>query len=63
VRPVLFEEHGWIETNVYSRDILNAGSVIEGPAIVEEQSSSTVIEPGQQLVVDEYGNLIIDTGV
>ncbi|AEH49775.1 hydantoinase/oxoprolinase family protein [Parageobacillus thermoglucosidasius] len=63
VRPVLFEEHGWVDTKVYSREVLNAGSVIEGPAIVEEQSASTVIYPGQTLVVDEYGNLIINTGV
>lgn len=63
VRPVFFEEHGWIDTRVYAREVLNAGSVIEGPAIVEEPSSSTVMYPGQRLVVDEYGNLIIDTGV
>ncbi|WP_134698660.1 hydantoinase/oxoprolinase family protein [Ammoniphilus sp. YIM 78166] len=63
IRPVLFEEQGWIDTKVYDREILNAGSLIQGPAIVEEQSSSTVVYPGQSLVVDEYGNLIINTGV
>ncbi|BAD77179.1 hydantoinase/oxoprolinase family protein [Geobacillus thermoleovorans] len=63
VRPVLFEDHGWIDTNVYDRGILNAGSVIHGPAIVEESSTSTVVYPGQTLEVDEYGNLIIHTGV
>ncbi|WP_027415134.1 hydantoinase/oxoprolinase family protein [Aneurinibacillus terranovensis] len=63
VRKVLFEDNGWLDTNVYSREILNAGSSIQGPAIVEEQSSSTVVYPGQSLVVDEYGNLIINTGV
>ncbi|BBW98819.1 hydantoinase/oxoprolinase family protein [Geobacillus icigianus] len=63
VRPVLFEDHRWIDTNVYDRDILNAGSVIHGPAIVEESSTSTVVYPDQTLEVDEYGNLIIHTGV
>ncbi len=63
VRQVLFEEHGWIDTPVYERELLNAGSTVEGPAIVEEPSSSTIIYPGQHLVVDAYGNLIITTGV
>lgn len=36
---------------------------IQGPAIVEEQSSSTVIYPKQSLTVDAYGNLIIETEV
>ena len=35
---------------------------INGPAIVEEKASVTVIYKGQSLQVDEYGNLIIDTG-
>ncbi|MDQ0338749.1 N-methylhydantoinase A [Caldalkalibacillus uzonensis] len=63
VRPVLFEEHGWIDTNVYAREHLSAEVTIEGPAIVEEASASTVLYPGQTLTVDVYGNLIIKTGV
>lgn len=63
IRPVLFEDVGWVETKVYAREKLNAQSVIQGPAIVEESSSSTVIYPGQSLLVDAYGNLVIHTGV
>jgi len=63
VRPVLYEGFGWLDTKVYDREELSAGSVIQGPAIVEESSSSTVMYPGQTLTVDEYGNLIINTGV
>ncbi|MDM5225056.1 hydantoinase/oxoprolinase family protein [Cytobacillus sp. NJ13] len=62
-RPVYFEEEGWIETKVYHRSLFGKGMLISGPAIVEEQSASTVIYPGQSLTVDEYGNLIIETGV
>ncbi|MBU8769482.1 hydantoinase/oxoprolinase family protein [Cytobacillus oceanisediminis] len=62
-RPVYFEEEGWVETKVYSRSLFGKGMEISGPAIVEEQSASTVIYPGQSLTVDEYGNLIIETGV
>lgn len=62
-RPVYFEEEGWVETKVYYRSLFGKGMQISGPAIVEEQSASTVIYPGQSLTVDEYGNLIIETGV
>ncbi|MGG1658105.1 hydantoinase/oxoprolinase family protein [Brevibacillus sp. NRS-1366] len=63
VRPVYFEEQGWLDTAIYLRGKLGAGARIEGPAIVEERSASTLLYPGQCLTVDEYGNLIIDTGV
>ncbi|MCM3118619.1 hydantoinase/oxoprolinase family protein [Neobacillus sp. MER 74] len=63
VRPVLYEEHGWIETKVYDRAQLTPDAAIEGPAIVEESSASTVVYPGQSVTVDVYGNLIIETGV
>ncbi|MED3651317.1 hydantoinase/oxoprolinase family protein [Heyndrickxia sporothermodurans] len=61
-RQVYFEEVGWLETNIYHRQLLNKEVQISGPAIVEETSASTVLYPGQSLTVDEYGNLIIDTG-
>ncbi|WP_031514780.1 hydantoinase/oxoprolinase family protein [Desulfofalx alkaliphila] len=63
VRPVLFEEQGWLDTKVYAREKMVPEVLVEGPAIVEEQSASTIIYPGQSLIVDEYGNLIINTGV
>lgn len=62
-RPVYFEEQGWMDTKVYHRHLLGKDSKVSGPAIVEETSASTVLYPGQTLSVDEYGNLIIDTGV
>ncbi|MBG9451305.1 5-oxoprolinase [Cytobacillus firmus] len=62
-RPVYFEDSGWVETKVYYRSLFGQGMKISGPAIVEEPSASTVIYPDQFLTVDEYGNLIIETGV
>jgi N-methylhydantoinase A len=62
-RPVYFENDGWVDTPVFDRAFLNANVTIEGPAIVEEPTTSAVVHPGQRLEVDEYGNLIIYTGV
>jgi len=38
---------------------MGAGCVIEGPAVVEEIDSTTVIHPGYQAQVDTFGNLIL----
>ena len=63
VRPVYFENNGWVDTSVYHRHLLYADTLIQGPAIIEEQSASTILYPNQVCKVDLYGNLIIDTGV
>ncbi|WP_206922486.1 hydantoinase/oxoprolinase family protein [Alicyclobacillus suci] len=62
-RPVYFEHVGFVDTRVYDRSRLGPGFELEGPAIVEEPSSSTLVYPEQRLTVDKYGNLIIYTGV
>jgi len=45
---------------VFRRSTLRPGMRIEGPAIVEEQTSTTVLYPGQRAQVDEYLNLEIE---
>jgi N-methylhydantoinase A len=44
---------------IYRRDRLLAGNVIPGPAVIEEITATTVVEPDQACRVDPYGNLII----
>ncbi|MFQ5909156.1 MAG: hydantoinase/oxoprolinase family protein [Thermoplasmata archaeon] len=46
---------------VYERESLLAGNLVEGPAIVEELSSTTIVPDGGNLMVDQFGNLIIET--
>jgi len=58
-RPVYYADEGWQEARIYDRAQLGAGAALDGPAIVEEKSASTVVCPGQKLTVDTYGNLII----
>ncbi len=60
VRQVFFAEAGgFVDCPSYDRYQLAAGGVIEGPAIVEEMDSTTVIQPGFLAEVDRYGNLLI----
>ena len=59
-RPVYFPE--WQEhrpTNVYDRYLLVPGAELEGPAIVEERESTTVIGPGARIQIDESRNLSV----
>jgi N-methylhydantoinase A len=49
-------------TPVYVRTGLMAGNRLEGPALIEEHASTTVIEPGDRCTVDEFGNLDIRVG-
>lgn len=62
-RRVFFSEDGWLETPIYDRSKLGYGAKAEGPLVVEEPTTATVVCPGQRLSVDEYGNLIIETEV
>ena len=62
-RSVYFPELGKaVGTPTYARDELRAGNRIEGPALIEEYASTTVVLPGDKLRVDEYGNLVIEVG-
>ena len=62
-RPVYFDESGdYVDTAVYDRETLSAGSEFNGPAIVEQTDSTTVIHPGQRARIDELGNLLVAVG-
>ena len=59
-RPVYFNaQTGFVATPVFDRVKLPAGAEIEGPAIIEEKDSTTVVLPGWKAQVDPYGNLLI----
>jgi N-methylhydantoinase A len=60
-RSAYFSELGKaIATPTYVRDGLKAGNRIDGPALVEEHASTTVVLPGDRLRVDAFGNLDIE---
>jgi N-methylhydantoinase A len=58
-RRAVYFAAGWVDTPVYRRAGLSAGSLIAGPAVVEEMSATTLLHPGQQAGVDAAGNLIV----
>jgi N-methylhydantoinase A len=44
----------------YDRAKLQSGDVIEGPAIIREELSTTQICPGQTATVGQYGEIVIE---
>ncbi|MDJ0821638.1 MAG: hydantoinase/oxoprolinase family protein [Paracoccaceae bacterium] len=58
-RPVHFGD-AWHDTAVYDRLILPVGTVIHGPAILEQPDTTVLIEPGLTGRVDRFGNTIIE---
>lgn len=57
-RPVYFDD-AMRETGIFDRAALPPGTDIEGPAIVEEFGSTSVVFPGQTLHVDDHGIMVI----
>jgi N-methylhydantoinase A len=49
----------WLDTPVYAREALAAGARVDGPAIVEERESTTVVPPGAVVDVSEDGSLVM----
>jgi N-methylhydantoinase A len=61
-RSVIFEGQDVVTAKVFDRAKLLAGNIIQGPAIIEEVASTTVVEPGDTVSVNRYGHLIMKIG-
>ncbi len=48
-----------VEGSVYARDMFSRGNRFKGPALVCEFSATTVVSPGWECRVDDWGNLIL----
>ena len=61
-RPVYFgPSHGWVDTKVVDRSGVAAGSNgANGPLIIEEYDSTTVVPPEWRASVDQWSNIILD---
>jgi N-methylhydantoinase A len=62
-RDAYFEETGRYEpVPIFDRTSLGIGQEVEGPAILEQPDTTTVVYPGQSIRVDEAGNVILTVG-
>jgi N-methylhydantoinase A len=59
-RQVWFEQGGWRETPILSRDLLPADARFDGPAVIEQLDTTIVVEPGNKVTLDPLGNLVLE---
>ncbi|QLG45030.1 hydantoinase/oxoprolinase family protein [Costertonia aggregata] len=59
-RKVYFEETGYLDCPVYDRYALKPHEKFDGPAIIEETESTTVVGVNSSVQVDNDKNIIID---
>jgi N-methylhydantoinase A len=57
-RPV-FSAGQWTDARIVDRAELRPGLVLDGLAVIELEDTTIVIGPGQQGVIDDYGNVVI----
>lgn len=58
-RPI-FRSGKWVSAGVYDRSALGAGDRITGPAIIEQDDTTTVLLPGWSARADVLGNLHLE---
>jgi N-methylhydantoinase A len=58
--PAFFPETGEVHLPRYDRGALPAGAAVQGPAMIEDDSSTVIVYPGQRASADPLGNLIIE---
>ncbi|MFJ5671459.1 hydantoinase/oxoprolinase family protein [Bacillus safensis] len=57
-RRIFIEEREY-EASVYNRDTLSVGSIVNGPAVIEQDDTTTLILPNWAGSIDPSGNLVI----
>ena len=58
-RQVFFRDE-FVPAAVYDRALLGPGDTIDGPAVIEQLDSTTLVWPGGGARVDEFGNLLLE---
>ena len=58
-RPVYFVDRGFQDVPIYERESLARGVKLEGPCLIEEIISTTVLPPDWALEVDPRGNFLL----
>ncbi len=59
-RQVWLDNDGSTEVPIYDRELLVSGERIDGPAIIQEAASSTLLHVGQTMEVNSFGMLVIE---
>jgi len=59
VTRALFLRQRWVEARIWQRNRISFDAVVSGPAVVEQEDTTTLILPGWSAQLDTSGNLLI----
>ncbi|MCC6532703.1 MAG: hydantoinase/oxoprolinase family protein [Burkholderiales bacterium] len=63
VRAILTEATGgFVAARIHEREHLQPGSAIEGPAVIEQMDTTTVVDPGWRAQVHASGHIVMTWG-
>lgn len=60
-REIYFDDR-FLPSRLYHREQLRSGDAIDGPAMITEYTSATILPPGSRASVDAFANLVIVVG-
>jgi N-methylhydantoinase A len=52
--------NGFTPATIYDGDTMEAGNIVEGPAIIEQTTTTVVVPPGARLTVTDYGDYLME---
>jgi N-methylhydantoinase A len=55
----VFLRNKWIEANIYQKSKLRANNMIEGPSLIEQSDSTTLVDIGWKAEVKNDGHLLL----
>jgi N-methylhydantoinase A/oxoprolinase/acetone carboxylase beta subunit len=61
-RRVYWGDRGWVETPIFRQERLRPGNVIDGPAIIEAEDTTIVVEPDWTFRLGQYMDGILEFG-
>ncbi len=56
----MYSDGEWRDTPVFNRDNLQAGDIIQGPAMIMEATGTNIIEPGWAAEVNNFNHLFLN---
>jgi 5-oxoprolinase (ATP-hydrolysing) len=59
-RVTVFTQGAMHDTPVFARDTLRRGDLFSGPALILDDTATTMVEPGWQVTVTDHGHLILE---
>jgi N-methylhydantoinase A len=59
-RREIYLDGAWRTAAVYDRAVLRAGERLEGPAVIEQDDTTSLLPPGTTATVDKWANVLIE---